>query len=144
MERKTVAAVVGVVLIAVLVTAAIVYYSLRLRGHGIIKTVGIEAYADAECTKICSEVDWGYIGPGESKAVALYLKNTGNVPVNLTLTTENWVPAAAAGYLTLSWDHNGTFVGAGAVRQVTITLSVATDITGIVEFAFDIVITAAG
>ena len=86
----------------------------------------------------------GVIGPGEAKEVTLYLKNTGNVPVNLTLSTENWSPAVAADYMTLTWDYDGTPVVAGAVRRVIITLSVATNITGVAEFSFDILITAAG
>ena len=144
MKRKTLIAVAATIIAAVLVTAVVMYYVLRIRGHGVIKVVGIEAYADEACTKVCSEVDWGLIAPSEVKEVTIYLRNTGNAPVNLTMITENWSPMRASEFMTLSWDYDGTLVGVGGVHAVTLALSVDANISDISEFSFDIVITAAG
>lgn len=144
MEKKEALAVLAIVIVAIAVTAVTVYYTLRIRGRGVIKTIGLEAYADEDCTQIVSEVDWGLIGPQEVKKITLYLKNTGNIPVNMTLTTENWTPSIAADYMTLTWDYDGSPVAPDAVCRVDLILSVSCDITGVDNFAFDIVITAVG
>jgi len=132
------------VIITAIVTAAIVYYSLRIRGYGKIKTIGVEAYADLECTKKVSEINWGTIPVGGSSQTTLYLKNSGNYPINLTISTENWLPTPAADYITLTWDYDGTEIPAGEVRGVILTLTVASDIIGVTDFQFDIVIRAGG
>ena len=132
------------IIITAIVTAAIVYYSLRIRGYGKIKTVGVDAYADLECTKIVSEINWGTIPAGGSSQTTLYLKNTGNYPINMTINTENWSPAVAADYMALTWDYDGTELAPDEVRGVILTLAVDSNIAGITDFQFDIVIRASG
>ena len=135
-------------LVALAVTAvavaATVYFILRVRGTGRIKLVGLKVYSDPELTKEVSAIDWGTLSPGDHGQVLLYLKVTSNVPTNLTLKTENWSPAAAENYLALTWDYDGALLAPGQVRATWFTLEVAETITGITDFAFDIVIIGAG
>lgn len=127
-----------------MVVGAVVYYTLRLRGSGKIRTVNVKVYSDPAATIEVSAVDWGEISPGGQSRIQLYVKNTGNVVANLTLTAENWAPSSAANYMTLSWDYNGQALQLNEVRPVLFTLSVASNITGITDFSVDLVITAAG
>ena len=137
---------VGVVLIAVVATAVVtataMYFALRVRGHGRIKTVGLEAYADQGATQPVSEIDWGEIWPGGTAVATVYLKSTSSVPVTISLTLENWIPAAAANYMTVEWDYDGTALQPGEVRAVIFPLRVSGSITGITNFEFDLVIVA--
>jgi len=142
-EQLTALAIAGLVVTAVVV-GVVVYYSLRLHGAGRIKTLGLKAYSDPGATLEVSAVDWGEISPGGSSQVLLYLKCTSTVPSNLTLTTQNWDPIGSRNYLTLTWDYDGSKLAPGEVRAVRFTLHVAEAITGIVDFSFDVVITAAG
>ena len=142
-EQATALAIVGLIVAAVVV-GAVVYYTLQLRGSGRIKTVGLKVYSDPGATLEVSAVDWGDIAPGGVSQVLLYLKSTSTVPTNLTLTTQNYDPSTAQNYMTLTWDYDGSTLQPGEIRAVRFTLAVAEAITGIVEFAFDIVITAAG
>jgi len=136
-------AIVGLVLAAVVV-GAVVYYSLRLHGHGTIKLVGLKAYSDPAATLEVSAVDWGLIPPGGVSQVLLYLKSTSTTPANWTLTTENWDPSAAQNFMVLTWDYDGGTLQPGEIRAVRFTLQVSVNISAIVDFALDIVVTAAG
>ncbi|MBA7483236.1 hypothetical protein ES707_18747 [subsurface metagenome] len=138
----------GIVLVAVLasatVAAAAMFFALRVHGTGRIKTVGLEAYADAGATQPVSEIDWGDISPGGTAVATLYLKSTSSVPVTLSLVLENWIPSAAADYMALEWDYDGSELQPGEVRAVIFPLRVSGSITGITNFEFDLVITASG
>ena len=102
--------------------------------------VEIDVYSDSGCTQVLSAVEWGSIEAGDSVNKKAYIKNSGDQSVTLSLTTENWVPAGAADYITLSWNYDGSALGPGAVVEVTLTLTVDSAITGIEDFNFDIVI----
>lgn len=144
METKEKIMVAGVIIAVVIVSVAATYYYLKLRGHGRIKTVNINAYEDEACTIEITEVDWGELSPSEVKGAYIYLKNTGNSPVNVTMHTENWSPVAGSQYMTLTWNMTQPEMQPNEVVYVELRLTVAADITGINEFWFDIVITAVG
>ena len=139
---------VGIVIAAVVVTAVVtvaaMYFTLRVRGHGRIVTIGIDAYADAEATQPVNAIDWGDISPGGSAAATIYLKSTSSVPVNLSISLENWSPAAAADYMTFEWSYDGSALQPGEIRSVTLGLLVSESIKGVTKFEHDIVITASG
>lgn len=137
------AVIVGVIITAA-VTAAIMFYALRIRGTGTIKMIGLEAYGDPEATKPISSVDWGELTPGGFSEVILYLKSTSNAPANLTLSTEAWSPSRAGDFITLEWDYDGSELKPGEIRDVLFTLRVSASITDVTAFAFDFVITASG
>jgi hypothetical protein len=91
-----------------------------------------------------TSTDWGMFEPGQSKSGSCYIGNNGNVPLTLTMQTENWQPTAAANYITLTWNYDGSQLAAGNVKQVTFTLAVNANITGIQNFSFTTVIVGTG
>ena len=109
---------------------------------GIIKTIGINAYLDSECTQPVSSIDWGSLSPGSTKNFVIYLKNEGNVDITFSISTENWSPSSASNYISLSWSSYGVVISPGQVVAVTLTLQVSDSISGVTSFSFDIVITA--
>ncbi len=74
----------------------------------------------------------------------IYLRNEGNAPITFTLDTENWSPSNASAYITLSWDYASQTVDPGTVVKINLTLAVSSNVTGITNFTFDIVITGIG
>lgn len=126
------------------VVGAVVYYELRLKGHGRIKVVGGTVYFDPEGTKEVAAIDWGMISPGGSAYTTLYFKSESNVPTNMTFRTEFWDPPEAGDFISMTWDYDGRDLNPDEILEVTLTLSVADAITGISEFSFDIVIVFAG
>jgi hypothetical protein len=103
-------------------------------------TIKIDIYRDFECTEVMTNVDWGSIEAGGSVSRVIYIKNSGDSGVRLSLVADNWNPSAAAGYLTLSWSYDGDALSPGAVVGVTLTLAVSSSIVGVDSFSFDIVI----
>ncbi|MBS7640083.1 MAG: hypothetical protein QXF23_01000 [Candidatus Bathyarchaeia archaeon] len=106
-----------------------------------IKVVGISVYSDKSCRNVLTSIDWGIIRPGSSKSIMVYVKNTGNVIVRLSLSTENWIPEQASKYISLTWNYMGQRLLPGRVLSLTLTLTVSPEISDIRNFSFDIVIT---
>jgi len=117
--------------------------SIKREERGI-KTVDVAAYSDSGCTSKVSSINWGTVEPGSSNNVIIYLKNEGNTPLRLSLSTANWNPASAASYMSISWNYSGAKVASGSVIQVTLTLKVSSSISGVSNFTVDIVITVTG
>lgn len=114
------------------------------RGTVYVKVLGVEVYWDPECTSMVTEIDWGVLEPSDVATKTLYVKNTGNVAVILSMATENWAPAEAGTYITVTWDVEGSTIDVGAIKAASITLSVSAEISGISDFSVDIVITGGG
>jgi len=125
-------------------TFAVMEWSQRVHNVAKVKVVGVGIYKDIDFTVSVTEIDWGIIEPGESKNFSAYIVNESNVPLTLTIRTENWNPLNASSFMTLSWDYNGTQIGVGGSVPVTLTLQVAQTVSGIESFSFDIVIVGVG
>jgi len=113
----------------------------KLSSRGAIKAhTPLMVYSDAGTTSKLSSIDWGLLEPGDNKNLTSYIKNNDKSPLKLSLATENWNPSNALQYITLSWDYNGQSVNPGEVVKVTFTLVVSTNVSGIADFSFDIII----
>jgi hypothetical protein len=110
-----------------------------------ISTVGLAIYSDSGYSQILSSISWGTITEGNSATYTIYVKNTGNTVVTLSMATSNPNPTTAfsSGDLTLSWNYAGTTLSPNGQISITLTLSTssasANDFT---TFSFDITITA--
>jgi len=124
--------------------AALLTSQTRIPSVGTIKTVGVGAFWDINCTSMVTKIDWGIVEPGYHVNATIYLRNEGNAPITLSLHTENWNPSNASSYITLSWDYATQTVDPGAVVKVDLTLAVSSNVTGIMGFTFDIIITGIG
>ena len=109
-----------------------------------IQTAGVTAYTDASCTTIVTVVPWGSLAPGSSGTNIIYLKNEGTTSLTLSLNTTNWNPINAPNYITLNWNYNGQTIAPDQVIQITLTLSVSQNISGISSFNFEIIIDGTG
>jgi hypothetical protein len=125
--------------IVVSVLAAMSAYQ-RIPNTGNVRAVGVGVYWDSDCTSNVTSIDWGFLEPGATVNVTVYIKNEGNIPVVLNMTTDYWYPTSASENITLSWNREGYVLNPGSVQAV-LTLSVSSDISGVREFSFDIIIT---
>ena len=107
---------------------------------GDVKAVGVGVYWDSDCTDNVTSIDWGFLEPGATANVTVYIKNEGNIPVVLGMTTDNWDPTSASDYMTLSWNRESHVLNPGSVQAI-LTLSVSSEIDGVTNFSFDITIT---
>lgn len=143
-QRKILPLIALVLIALATCVAALLTSETRIPSVGTIKTVGVGAFWDINCTSRVIEIDWGIVEPGYHVNTTIYLGNEGNAPITLSLDAENWSPSNASNYITLSWDYAGQTVDPGAVIKVNVILAVSSNVTGITNFAFDIVITGIG
>jgi hypothetical protein len=111
---------------------------------GSVKTIGVGVYWDQAMTNPVSSISWGSIEPGSNVNKTVYIRNEGNAPATLSMTTSNWNPSSASSYMTLGWNYGGQTLAVNEVRQVIFTLAVSSSVTGVTSFSFDITIAANG
>ncbi len=124
-----------------LTTIAALSASQNVDLEGTITAVNVEVYFDAGCTQPCSTIHVGALSPGSTFTQTVYIKNTGTVPVTLTMTTNNWNPTDASNYLTLSWNRQNYLLNEGLYREATLTLTVKSDTDDLATFSFSATIT---
>jgi hypothetical protein len=116
--------------------------TLNFGNSGIIATANLGIYSDSQCLNKVTSINWGTLDPGISKNVTIYVNNTGNVPITLSLSTQDWTPQNVGTNLTLTWNYvTGTVIQPKQVTATILTLKVSQNIKGITSFSFNIVIT---
>jgi hypothetical protein len=108
---------------------------------GYVKAINLDVYSDSSCSENLASINWGSLSPEDVIYKAIYVKNTGNSPVNIQMATDSWNPEEANGPITLAWNKENVVLNGGEVVKATLTLTVATDISEINEFSFNIIIT---
>lgn len=136
------------IIVVILVPASFVVAAIQFQASigtsGNIKAVGISVYSDPLGVNVATKLDWGMLEPGQKVNSTLYLKNTSNVPVFVSIAVGNFNPASGQTYLACTWNYNGGNLNPGTIVPVTLTLNVASTITGITSFSFDLGITGSG
>jgi hypothetical protein len=127
------------IVVSVLAASLLMAYQ-RVPNAGNVKAVGVGVYRDSDCTSNVTSIDWGFLEPGATANVTVYIKNEGNIPVVLNMATDNWYPTSASDKITLSWNRESYVLNSGSVQAV-LTLSVSPNIEGVTSFSFDIIIT---
>lgn len=131
-------------LILTVTTAGLLSVSQTVSSSGTVTAVNVGVYSDSACTTALTSIDWGTIPPGNSVTRTIYVKNTGNTAITLSMTKTGWNPTTANGPITITWDKEAAALGVGASTAATITLSVSSSISGITSFSVNIVITGTG
>jgi hypothetical protein len=124
-----------------LTTAAILSSNQTAPLNGTLSAVNLGIFSDSACTQAATVLNVGTLSPGRTATQIVYIKNTGNVPETLTMTTNNWTPNSASSYLTLTWNHQNTVLNAEQSIQATITLTVASNTDSLTTFSCDVTIT---
>lgn len=100
----------------------------------------IDVYTGHSKTATLSHIDWGTCNPGGTKTYDAYMFNSGNVPLVLMLSTENWNPQNASNYIHLQWNYNNETIQPNMGISITFSLTIDSNIRGIDTFSFDIII----
>jgi hypothetical protein len=137
------AATTGIIL--TLATSALLSANQNVPIQGTVSAVNVGVYTDSACTSNCTSLSAGTLAPGASKTFTVYVKNTGTVPMTLSMTTSGWNPSAADGPITLTWNREAYSLAAGASVSATLTLAVSSSISSsITSFSFNVAITGTG
>lgn len=144
MSKISIAAIVAIAatsLFLTVLTTGLLTTSQTVPASGTITGINVGVYTDSACTLNCTSIDWGTLAPGNSTSKTIYIKNTGNIPVTLSLATSNWVPSNANTYLTLTWNRASYVLSAGASVSASLTLTASASAGSITTFSFNIIIT---
>lgn len=126
---------------AVVIGSGILFGSRTIINQGNVNAVGVGVYSEASCTNEISSINWGYLEPGSTKNFTIYIRNEGNIPITLNLTTDKWTPVSTSTYISLRWNREASQVAANSVVEAALTLLVSSDIAEITNFTFDAIIT---
>lgn len=143
MSRITVVAMVIAAISLSVATYAAINYNQDVQTFGsIVTSPNIGVFSDSDCTQNLTSLSWGAIGPGSSVQRTVYVKNTGaGASIDLSMTTLNLLPAGASGYITVSWDKEGTTLSPVQSTAAVITLSVNSGIVDVTDFSVTVRIT---
>jgi hypothetical protein len=127
-------------LASITIAGAAIFVSSIITINGNIETsANLEIYNDAACTIKTTGTSLGTLTLGSTITHDYYLKNIGNTPLVLTMTTLNWNPVNHS-FITLTWNKENTNVALGSVTPITLTLFVAQN-SPAVTFNCDVKIT---
>jgi hypothetical protein len=105
-----------------------------------VETNGVGVYWNSNCTNKIFSINWGTLTPGSLKNIVVYIRNEGEEPIFLMMSTTNWNPPKASKYITLKWNYTGGQINPGKVLQITQRLCISRYIEGISSYSFDIII----
>jgi uncharacterized membrane protein len=114
--------------------------AFTLGNTGIVKSPNINVYSESGCINEVSSIDWGSLDPGASRSITVYINNTGNIDLRLSLNTERWNPQNATTYINLAWNYSGALIRPKEAMPITLTLTISSSTKGITNFSFDILI----
>jgi len=115
--------------------------SLNMSLSGTVTTVNVEAYTDSACTIPCTALNVGTVSPGSTVTQTIYIKNSGTVPVILTMNATGWSPSNAGSYLTVSWNRQSYVLNAGISVGAALTLTAASNTGTLAGFGCTVTIT---
>jgi hypothetical protein len=142
MQKVFIGAFVVVAVVLLMTSAlAILTSNKSISNSGEIKGVNVNVYQDSACTISLSSWNWSLLEPGSSTLKTMYVKNEGNAPMTLNMTTNTWIPSNTPTYVTVTWNRENAVVNPGNNVQANVTLTVSPSITGITTFTFTLVIT---
>jgi len=143
-QKITIGTVLAIAVMGIVVSAlatGLLVATRSIYNTGNVRAVGVGVYWDSSCTNEVSSIGWGDLEPNETKHATICVKNEGSVAMTLSMTTDNWNPTSASGNITSSWNRENYMLNPGSVVETVFTLSVSSDISGITNFSFDIIIT---
>ena len=108
--------------------------------NGSIQTNNLEIYTNPDCTNNCTALNFGKLKPGQVTTQTIYLKNTENTSIILSMNTSQWNPAEAENWLVLSWNREGNIIKSKEVISATFTLDVNAKVEGFSNFNFNVAV----
>lgn len=109
-------------------------------GIMLVGEVDFGIYWDVTATSKVTRVEWGDLQPGDVGVVEFWIRNEGNSDLYCDTGTDVWVPSGSEQYFDLTWNFGDTPIRQYRPRKVVMELHVHSDITGIHEFTFDIIV----
>ena len=109
--------------------------------EGTITTLNVGLFLDQQCTQNCDSMSWGGIYAGESASKTIYVKNTGDANITLSMSITDWIPESADGPISMTWNRENYTLDPEETIQATLTLTISENTDGISNFGYKMLIT---
>lgn len=109
--------------------------------EGTITTLNVGVFLDQECTQNLTSISWGGIYVGESETKKIYVKNTGNAILELSMSITEWEPEFSNGPISMSWNKENYLLEPEEIIEATLTLTILENTEGISDFGYKMLIT---
>lgn len=106
-----------------------IFKSITIKNYGTTKTLNLECDTPS--------INWGLLGPNETKIQIIKVRPTGNVPVTLIMNTSNWSPINASRYIVITWNYTNSVLEPNIWVSFELKLYILPTIEGIKTFNFD-------
>jgi len=137
-------AIIVVVMLLSLSTLGLLTISQNISSSGTITTVNVGVFSDSQCTQPLSTINWGSVSPGSTVSRTVFVKNTGGLPLTLSMSTSSWNPVAAGDFMAITWNSENAVLIAGDSVSAELVLTVDSDITEVTAFSVNIIISGTG
>jgi len=135
--------VLAIVLVALVILAFLLWFdSSRVGWVSGLQTVGVGVYWWQNCSSAVASIDWGVLYAGAVKSTVVYVRNEGAQGSALNMSTTGWSPSSASNYFKVSWNYSGIVLNPDEVVEVTLTLSVSSNVPQLSSVGFDLVVGA--
>jgi hypothetical protein len=132
----------GVILTAT--TVGLLSVSQEVPFEGTINTLNVGVFLDESCTQNCTSMSWGGVFAGDVETKKIYVKNTGNTDLELSMTVTDWEPDNADGPVSMTWNKENYVLNPNEVIEATLTLTISEDAVGISNFGYKMLIIGTG
>ena len=131
-------ALVLVIVVVLMFSLARVFFDsqLTLRVSGVITSVPIGVYWNANCTSPVESINWGNLTVGGVETLTMYVENFGNTSFFLSVQMMNWQASNTSNVASFSCEEPK--VGPGQVAKVDPTLTIFPNASGVSSFSFDV------
>jgi hypothetical protein len=133
-----------VVMLLSLSTLGLLTISQNISSSGTITTLNVGVFSDSQCTQPLSTINWGSVSPGSTVSQTIYIKNTGDLSLTLSMSTSSWNPTAASDFMAITWNREDAVLDADDSVPAELVLTVDSDITGVTAFSVNIIISGTG
>ena len=114
-----------------------------INNTGQVAIVTLQVYWNSDGTNATTFIDWGTLEPSGSYNKTIYVKNEGNVPINVSFCAIDWIPSEASLYMTFDCDTEYN-IAPNEIRQVLFVLNIGSDIQSIYTFNFTTLVVGEG
>ena len=88
-------------------------------GTNVVTDFNLSVFESAEATEQLVHIDWGDMQPLSSKTVELYIQNDAQIPMTISLSTQDWLPSYAETTFTFTYEGKTNWGGSYPVLQPT-------------------------
>lgn len=119
------------------------YRNRYINATGQLAIVSLQVYWNADGTDAITFLDWGFMEPGGCYDRTVYVKNEGNVPINVSVCSIDWIPENASQFINFNCDTEYN-IAPNEIRQTLFVLNIASNVQNITTFNFTILVVGEG